>query len=190
MRLIGAILAFALFAAGPAAAQSWKEYSYPQYAFGVSFPADPKVENKTYQGAGGMTVPSRVYSVARDNSVFRMTVADFSGVQADEMTVIDYAIKTLTDGGEVKVDIPHRISAVYGRQLSITGRDGSHNSVAVFFHRQRLYQIEGLALPNGANATADAIRFQQSLVFTNNTGSNRSLFEPVFQTVGRLLGQD
>ena len=47
MRLIGALIAFVLLASGPAAAQSWKEYTYPQYAFGVSFPAEPKVETKT-----------------------------------------------------------------------------------------------------------------------------------------------
>jgi hypothetical protein len=189
MRLIGALIAFVLLASGPAAAQSWKEYTYPQYAFGVSFPADPKVEDKTYQSANGMTVPARIYSAQGSNSRFTMTVADFSGVQTDEMTVIENAIKALSAAGEIKVDIPHRISAVYGRQLSITGRDGSHNSVAVFFHRQRLYQIEGLALP-GADATADAIRFQQSLIFVNNTGSNRSRLEPIFQVVGRLFGQD
>ena len=34
------------------------------------------------------------------------------------------------------------------------------------------YLIEGKALPTGANATADAIRFQQSLTFTEGT-SNR-----------------
>ena len=51
MRLIGAFIAFALFMSGPAMAQSWKEYTYPQYAFGVSFPAEPKVETKTYQAA-------------------------------------------------------------------------------------------------------------------------------------------
>jgi hypothetical protein len=71
--------------------------------------------------------------------------------------------------GEIKVDIPHRISRVYGRQLSIAAADGSHSSVAVFFHKQRLYQIEGTVLPNGTNATSDAIRFQQSLSFTDDS---------------------
>jgi hypothetical protein len=40
MRLIALVLA--TFVAGsPAAAQSWTEYSYPDYAFTVSFPAEP-----------------------------------------------------------------------------------------------------------------------------------------------------
>ena len=64
---------------------------------------------------------------------------------------------------------------MYGRQLSILGSDGSRSSVALFDYRGRLYQIEGKSLPTG-NATADAIRFQQSLIFTDN-GSNRGAGE-------------
>jgi len=188
VRLIAFIVA-ALLAAGPAAAQSWREYTYPQYSFTVSFPADPTVETKSYQTADGTTVEARVYSVARDNSMFTMTVADLSNVETDEKTVIDHAIKTLSERGEVKLDIPHRISRVYGRQLSIAGRDGSHSSIAIFYHQRRLYQIEGVALPKGEDATAEAIRFQQSLVFTNNA-ANRTRLEPVFQVLGRIFGND
>jgi hypothetical protein len=48
--------------------------------------------------------------------------------------------------------------------------------VAVFDYNGRLYQIEGTALPGGNDATADAIRFVQSLIFTGG-GSNRSAEE-------------
>ena len=40
MRSIPVVLA-AFVAGGPAAAQSWEEYSYPEYAFAVAFPANP-----------------------------------------------------------------------------------------------------------------------------------------------------
>ena len=46
MRLIALILA-AFAISGPAAAQNWQEYSYPDYAFTVTFPADPKIESTT-----------------------------------------------------------------------------------------------------------------------------------------------
>jgi hypothetical protein len=171
MRLIAFMLA--LFAAGgPAAAQSWKEYSYPDYAFTVSFPAEPKIETTTYPAADGGSVSARVYSVRQDTGEFKMTVADLSNVGLEESVVIDNAIKTLSQGGELKLDIPARVSRVFGRQLSILGADGSRSSVALFYHEGRLYQIEGKSLPSG-NATADAIRFQQSLIFTDN-GSNRA----------------
>jgi hypothetical protein len=165
MRLIAFILA--AFVAGPAAAQSWSEYSYPDYAFTVAFPAEPRIETTIYQTADGRSVPARVYSVTNGNGVFKMTVADLSRAALEESAVIDHAIKTLSQGGEVKLDIPHRISRVFGRQLSILAADGSRSSVAVFYHKQRLYQIEGKTPPTG-NTTADAIRFQQSLVFTDS----------------------
>jgi hypothetical protein len=100
------------------------------------------------------------------NSAFKMTIVDLAKAGL-ESAVIDHAIKTLSKGGEIKLDIPHRISRVFGRQLSIQAADGSRSSVAVFYHDQRLYQIEGKAQANG-NTTADAIRFQQSLVFTDS----------------------
>jgi hypothetical protein len=169
MRLIAFMLA--LFAiSGPAAAQGWKEYNYPDYAVAVSFPAEPKIETTTYQVADGRSVPARVYSVAQGNGVFKLTIADLSNAGLEESGVLDHAIKTLSESGEIKLNIPARVSRVFGRQLSILRTDGSRSSVALFDYNGRLYQIEGKSLPTG-NATADAIRFQQSLIFTDN-GSN------------------
>ena len=116
-------------------------------------------------------MPARVYSVAQDSGVFKMTVADLTTAGLEENAVIDHAVAALSKDGEVKVNIPARVSRVFGRQLSILGPDGSRSSVAMFYHEGRLYQIEGKSLPN-SNATADAIRFQQSLIFTDNA-SNR-----------------
>src|SRR6266478_3406581 len=90
---------------------------------------------------------------------------------ADESAVIDHAAKTLSQGGEVKINIPHRVYQVYGRQLSILGADGSRSMVALFDFNGRLYQIEGKALRGGN--PLDMLRFQQSLVFIGG-GSNRS----------------
>jgi hypothetical protein len=174
MRLIALIAltaaAFILqasIASGPAAAQGWKEYSYPDYAFTVAFPDEPKIETTTYQAADGRPAPARIYSATQDRSVFKMMIVDLSNAGLEETAVIDHAVKTLSQGGEVKLDIPHRISQVYGRQLSIQAADGSRSSIAVFYHDKRLYQIEGKALPPG-NSTSEAIRFQQSLVFTDS----------------------
>ena len=164
MRLFAFIVAV-FVACGPASAQSWREYAYPGHAFTVSFPGEPKIETTTYQAVDGRAVPARTYSVARDNGVFKMTIADLTDSGLEESAVIDHAIQTLSQGGEIKVDIPHRVSRVFGRQLSIRAADGSHSSVAVFYYKQRLYQIEGKV---AGNSTADAIRFQQSLVFTDS----------------------
>jgi hypothetical protein len=164
MRLLALIVA--LLGASPAMAQGWKEFSYPDYAFEVAFPVDPKIETTTFQGADGRQVAAHVYSAARDRGVFTLTIAELPGRAAEKDAEIDHAAKALLKGGTIKVDIPHRISTIYGRQLTIVGTDGSYSSVALFYYKQRLFQIEGKVVPGGDNSTADAIRFQQSLVFT------------------------
>jgi hypothetical protein len=172
MRLIPFILAV-FVVVGPAAAQNWQEYSYPDYSFTVAFPAAPQIETTTYQVADDRSVDAHVYSVRQDNSVFKFTVVELADTGLEESAIIDHAIKTLSQGGEVKVNIPHRVNRVYGRQLSILGADGSRSTVAVFDYNGRLYQIEGTSVSTGNDATADAIRFAQSLIFTDG-GSNRS----------------
>jgi hypothetical protein len=175
MRLFVLIPALFAFAA-PAAAQSWQEYNYPDYSFSVSFPSEPQVDTETYQVTVDRTVNARLYTVHRDDAEFRVTVADLGDPRPEEAAVIDHAIKMLSAGAEVKVNIPHRINRVFGRQLSIVQGDGSRAQVALFDYDGRLYQIEGKSLPGG-NATADVIRFVQSLTFMGG-GSNRAADEP------------
>lgn len=167
-------IAFALVAfvaAGPAAAQNWQEYTYPAYSFTVAFPADPQIESTTYRLADGRSVEAHVYLVRHSDSVLKVTVAELGNSGLEEKAVIDHAIKTLSEGGEVKINIPHRVYQVYGRQLSIAGADGSRSTVALFDFNGRLYEVEGKVLPGGN--PLDMLRFQQSLVFTGG-GSNRS----------------
>jgi hypothetical protein len=174
MRFIASILLLAaLTAGGPAAAQSWKEYGYPDDFFSVVFPATPKVEATTFEVAVGRSVRARVYSVSQDGILLKVTVAEIADTGLDESAVIDHAIRMLSQGGEVKLNIPHRIDQVYGRQLSLTEADGSRATVALFDYKGRFYQIEGKARGGGGTAMIDALRFQQSLIFTGG-GSNRS----------------
>jgi hypothetical protein len=168
------IIAFGLAAfvvVDPAAAQSWEEYSYPEYAFSVVFPTGPKIETTTYEVAAGRSVPARVYSARQDKSQFKMTVADLANTGLDEKAVIDHAIKTLSQGATVKVNVPARIYQVYGRQLTIEGADGNRSMVAMFDIMGRLYQIEAKGLPGGNEF--ELTRFQQSLVFERGV-TNRS----------------
>jgi len=170
MRYIAIIVA-ALAASSPAAAQGWQEYAYPNSFFSVAFPAEPKVESTNYQSLDGRSFAASVYSVAHDTGVFKMTVADLSNAPVQENAVLDFAVKSMSQGGEIKVDIAHRIRQVYGRQLTITNVDGHHMFVAVFYHKQRLYQIEGRALIGTDDAMTDALRFQQSLDFSDSVYS-------------------
>jgi hypothetical protein len=166
---VSAAVLFLAAAAPAAAAQTWMEYAYPTDFFSVAFPATPKVETVSYQSVDGRPVEARIYSVSQDGGLFKMTVADLVDPALQETAVLDHAVKLLAQGSTIKVDIPHRISRVYGRQLSLAAADGSYSSVAVFFHKQRLYQIEGTVLPGAVTTTSDAIRFQQSLAFTDDS---------------------
>jgi hypothetical protein len=173
MRLIAFILA-AVVISGPAAAQEWQEYNYPNDAFTVMFPAVPQIQRTNYRVAEGRLVPARIYSVRQDKSEFTMIVADLDNTGLQEKAVIDHAIKTVSAGNEVKVNYPHRIYGVYGRQLSTLGKDGSRSTVAMFDVMGRLYQIEAKVASGGNDF--DLIRFQQSLVFERGV-SNRSQAE-------------
>jgi hypothetical protein len=174
MRPIAFVLA-TFVASAPATAQGWEEYSYPDYAFSVAFPANPQVDTTTYQIADNRSVPARIYSVRQANVVFSMIVAELKGTNLKESAVVDHAIKMLSQSATVRLNIPARIYQVYGRQLTVEGADGSRSMVQLFDYKNRLYQIEAKALPdqNVSNPQSDVIRFHQSLDFTDG-GSNRS----------------
>ncbi len=165
MRPIVFILAL-FFAGGPAAGQEWMEYTYPDHSFSVHFPSEPKIETTTYQASDGGSFEARTYSVTLDSGLFKMTVVDLPDSGTDENALVSHAVKTMTQGAQIKLDIPHRIRQVYGRQLSIAGADGSLSHVAVFYHKKRLYQIEGKAFVGGGSAEVDAMIFHQSLDLT------------------------
>ena len=170
MRSIPFILAAFAFSA-PAIAQSWEEYTYAEYAISVAFPASPKIETTTYQIADGRSVPARVYSVRQDKGEFKLTVAELANTGLDEKTVIDHAVKALSQGATVKLNVPARIYRVYGRQLTVEGAEGSRSMVAIFDLKARLFQIEA-KVPRGGSEF-ELTRFQQSLVFDREI-SNRS----------------
>jgi hypothetical protein len=104
-----------------------------------------------------------------------MTVAELEGTNLGESAVIDFAIKAVSQAATMRLNIPACIYAVYGRQLTIEGADGSRSMVQLFDYHGRLYQIEAKALPgqNFSDLQSDVVRFHQSLSF-NDAGSNRS----------------
>lgn len=166
--LIAALLGLCF--CGSAAADTWQEYVYGDYGFAVSFPQAPTVESGSFQLPGGLNVPARIYSVTQPDGDYRVTIADFTNRPESSNTIIDDAETLLKQHGDVKIELPARVQAVFGRQLSLNQRDGSHISAALFVYQHRLYQITGTAMPAAALAgSSDAIRFQQSLRFTGNT---------------------
>ena len=168
MRFIAFLLAV-LVVSGPAAAE-WKEFNSVSEGFGVVFPADPDVDEVAmFEVVPGKMVAAHIYSARYANSLFKMTIADARDAGLQEASVIDQALKRLTQGGELKINIPHRIYRIYGRQLSVARPDGSVTTAAVFFANDRLYQIESTKFAGGSDS--DAIRFHQSLTFDRNVAN-------------------
>lgn len=166
MRLIAFVVALVL--SGPAFAE-WKEFNSVSEGFGVVFPADPDVQEVAmFEVVAGKIVPARIYSARYENSLFKMTVVDGRDAGLQEGPVVEQAIKRLTQGGQVKIDFPHRIYRIYGRQLSVQ-RPDSLTTAALFFVNDRLYQIESTKFRGGSDT--DAIRFQQSLTFDRNVAN-------------------
>src|SRR5262245_15697379 len=168
------LIAFALTAvvvgivSGAAAQQQWKEYNYITEGFGVQFPGEPQTEFvEKYEVAPGKTVPANVYSLRANNGLFKITVADGRDAKLNEDQVVQAAVRKLTQGGQVKVDFPHRVYRIYGRQFSVERpAQRTLTTAAVFYANERLYVIESTRMPGGSDT--DLIKFQQSLIFDRN----------------------
>jgi hypothetical protein len=163
VRVFAIILA--LVFAGSVRADDWKEYENPEYSFAIHFPVDPTVETTTYRAEDGRSFEGRKFAVAKDTGSFTVTVVDMPDDKTGE-DLVKSAFKPVPEGAAIKFDIGHRVRAVYGRQLGVTDANGGYAYVALFYHKKRLYQIEGKAFVAGGQAEAEAMRFQQSLDFT------------------------
>jgi hypothetical protein len=165
VRLIPILVA--LFFAGFAVAEDWKEYENSDYSFTIHFPVDPTVETSTYLAPDGRSFPAHVFTAKQDTGAFKVTVVDMPGEETGpNAAVMKTATKAVAQDGVIKFDIEHRVRAVYDRQLGIAGTNGGYSYVALFYRNNRLYQVEGNAFVAGGQAEVDAMRFQQSLDLT------------------------
>jgi hypothetical protein len=132
--------------------------------FAVQFPEAPAVTQVRYDLDGGASVPARNYSVRRGRIVYRLTVADLSGRAMDREAVLRNVLQRLRRGGEQRTLVEARIRNFYGRQISVEQPGGGRSIASVFIAGSRLYELEGQAEgPDGASATGDLLRFQQTL---------------------------
>lgn len=76
--LAGAIIAIVAL---PAAAQGWAEFASRTDRFTVNFPGEPAVAQTTYTSEYGADLPARVYSAARGDERFSVTVVDYRPVE-------------------------------------------------------------------------------------------------------------
>lgn len=153
-----------LLAATPAWA--WDIYTFPEAKFAAQFPSQPQTSPAKYRTTAGLDAPAQRYWVQDGPVAYSVTLADFSGTALEKDAAIADAVKAFGMEGEVLVDVEARINAEYGRELSVRRKDGGHDIVAIFFFENHLYVLNGRAAPPDPNAaTANLIRFQQSLNF-------------------------
>lgn len=149
------------------AQSSWTEFNYADQGFAVSFPADPAVGHMKVKTPEGNDAIETLYAVRQGDAIYRMTVIDYKDAMIDGDKAISDAIAAIRERGSVSLDLPARVNRNRGRQLSVTGMDGSHSTAAIFFGDHRLYQIEGTLLASSSDpVSGELIRFQQSLRFT------------------------
>ncbi len=171
MKAAAAILAAACLMPVAAVAQDWKVYPYPDPGFAVQFPAPPVVEKSTFVTAAGASLPMTRYEARQDGVVYAVKVVDYSSADVDGTRTIAETEKSFGASGKVTVAIDARINRQFGRELSVSGADGSRSAVAIFFASKHLYVLVGESLPPNAIArSGDTIRFQQSLQFIGANG--------------------
>ena len=169
--MVAILMAAWLTSVVAADAQAWQAYPYAEAGFTIQFPAPPTVDKTTFKTSAGVSLPMTRYAVRQDRIVFTLTVVDFSTTNAEAMSTIAETEKSISASGKVTVAIDARVNRAYGRELSITGTDGSRSAVAIFFVNKHLYTLVGESLPpNAIEKSGDAIRFQESLQFTGANG--------------------
>ena len=152
--------------AGPARAQEWREYAYPDAGFSAQFPVQPTVAELQYKAAG-VTAPARIYAAHQGSADYSVTVADLSMSGLDWKAAVDGAVKAFAAAGAIKVDVTERIDRVFGRELTVEDKDGGHTATAIFYVDRKLYILAGRTNPGEAPL---AMRFQQSLQFVDAQG--------------------
>jgi hypothetical protein len=179
------ILLAAACVGGPASAQTWQPYNFPESGFTAQFPAQPTSAKSSYATLKGATVPAMTYAVEQDHVRYAVTVADFSQSDTTSQAAIDDAVKALSATGEVKVDVAARIDREFGRELSIVSKDGARTTAAVFFVKHKLYQLTGTALASAPQSgAARTTRFEETLEF-DGEAAGRPENQPGGEGAGR-----
>jgi hypothetical protein len=75
------LLAAAVLAPRPAAAQEWIEYVSRDDFFSINFPVQPRIQETTWVSEQGATFPARVYSAQLGRSRFSVTVVDYRSLE-------------------------------------------------------------------------------------------------------------
>ena len=169
MRLIAFVMAAAFILASPAHA-AWKGFKYPEYGFGVDFPAEPKMSKGEWRGVVAGRVPTTIISAEEDNTTYQVVIADFRNRLIDTPGILEEAIFLATQDGKVVSDTTARTDngqqfAKYGRRVVVLTKDGGKKISELYLVGGRLLMFEGVISPKGDIGNPEAARFQDSILF-------------------------
>jgi hypothetical protein len=172
-----AILAAALLMPVAAVAQEWQAYTYPDPGFTIQFPGAPEVATSVIKNATGASLPMTRYVVRQDHILYTLSVVNYSSTNADALSTIAETERSVGKSGKVTMAAGARVNRFFGRKLSIDGTDGSRSAVALFFVNRHLFTVVGQAFaPVAPEKSGDAIRFQESLQFLDESGGFGGFF--------------
>jgi hypothetical protein len=170
MRILAGTV-FALFlAAGPAAAEDWKEYNYPALGVAIQFPAEPEAMKSTYDSIYVKSLPSVVISAEDDHVIYKLTVVDLDS-RSDMGTnfLVEAATRMQRDGEALFTDFPHVYNgarSVFGVSLVVDRKDGSRVRSSLYHHKGRLYIAQAIVLPaRGDKDMTTPSRYDQTIRF-------------------------
>lgn len=196
--------ALALFISVPSFAQEWIEYVSQTDFFTVNFPAEPKVQNITWETEYSLTLPGRVYGYEDGKSRYSVTVVDYTdigkkhaerttGCQATEAypdvcndrssdelrgALVYASWKFIQRDVKITDYAYYNADRVEGHRLQLTNADGSRTFAVIHMHEKRLYILEG-TVPRGSPPPA---LFQQSIGFIDKEGK-RIRYNTIYSNV-------
>jgi hypothetical protein len=158
--LVGLLIAFSV---APANAQ-WKSYVNKEAGFSFLMPGALKSEKAVFRTAAG-DQQATLYSATDDNIVYRVTVADIAGQDAQE--AIKNAAAQFQANKRVMADSDARVEQNPGRKMTVDlPNNGGRSLAAIYTKNNRLMQLDVTVLPaNGDYGTPDTARFIDSIAF-------------------------
>lgn len=142
-RLMPALLALGLSGAA-FAAEGWHVFEDRQERFAINFPAEPKVEEFTFESEYKAELTGKRYTVESMGSRYSMTVINYENAATltDLRGSIAFAATALRQKGKVTYDAYQEIDRIPGHQLQITTADGKRIFAGINLYERRLYILE------------------------------------------------
>jgi len=169
MRLIAFAMAAVMLAAAPAQA-AWKAAKFPEYGFGVDFPAETKTTKGEHRGVVAGRVPTTIIGAELEGTIYQVVIADFSNRLAETPVILEEAVFLATQEGKLVSDTTARTDngpkyAKYGRRVTVLTKDGGKKITELYLVNGKLLMFEGVITPKGDLENPEAARFQDSIMF-------------------------